>query len=529
MNDAWRAAISLAERVAAGEAETSAVEAAMRALWNSPDLWRGPTAGRDFAYLTGLCDALGRPDLSGELVTRLADALPGRGNSVVDGALTGQVAHAVASRGEPARASVLAHDLSAASAATTNLAEVRRAVTLAVLELRADDAVQATALAGVARVILRWAGGPEEDLLDVELSAVSVLAEAARRARRAKEAASLLDDLESLARRVVDLRGEDHPKSCSALVALASAEFGAAAAAADRDRMERALDVLDLAVQKTAAVLGARHPQALATLRAFAGAEHEAAALLGPEQRRVAARALVESTAARSETPRPPRPPRPSRPPARRRPGADTVRFSVLGPVGARRGEEVLRIGSPQQRALLAVLLLRDDHSATRQELIDRIWGGNPPQAAEKALATYAWRLRKSLGDGTLVHEAGGYALRIRDSDLDLTTARSLVSDAEAAVADGNAEGGRELYVAALAMFSGTPLLGVPGPFAERHRDQLSRWRQTLLERRLELDLATGRHDDAAEELAALTAADPRNDRLRELRVLAQHRSRTER
>lgn len=54
------------------------------------------------------------------------------------------------------------------------------------------------------------------------------------------------------------------------------------ASAADRDRMERAVDVLALAAQKTAAVLGASHPQALATLRAFAGAEYEAAALLVP-------------------------------------------------------------------------------------------------------------------------------------------------------------------------------------------------------------------------------------------------------
>ncbi|GAA2651143.1 hypothetical protein GCM10010400_03020 [Streptomyces aculeolatus] len=527
MNDAWRTAISLAERVAAGEPETSAFEEALRELSGGPDLLRGPTAGRDFAYLTGLCDSLGRPDLSGELVRTLESTLPGRGPSVVDGTLFEQVALAVASRGAPARAAALTRDPHYTSVVTTHLAEARKAATSAVLALLADDAVEATALADLARVTLLSATGPEEDRLDVELSAVSVLAEAAGRAGRNEETESLLDDLESLARRVADLRGEDHPRSCSALVALASAEFGAAVSAADGDRMERAVDVLALAAQKTAAVLGAPHPQALAALRAFAGAEYEAAALLGPEERRAAARALVESAAARSKTPRPPRPARPS---ARSRRAAGTFRFSVLGPVGARRGEEMLRTGSPQQRALLAVLLLlRNGHSATRGELIDGIWGANPPESAAKTLATYAWRLRKTLGDDTLVHEAGGYALRIRDSDLDLTIAQSLVSDAEAAVADGNAEGGRELYVAALAMFSGTPLRGVPGPFAERHRDVLSRWRQTLLERRVELDLATGRHDEAVADLTALTPTGPLSDRLRELLVLARHRSRPER
>ncbi|WBB57676.1 BTAD domain-containing putative transcriptional regulator [Streptomyces sp. WMMC500] len=376
----------------------------------------------------------------------------------------------------------------------------------------------------MARSLLRSGRGPEDDRLDLELSAVSVLAEVARRGHRDRVADRLLGELETLARRVVDLLGEDHPTSGSALVALASAEFAAATAARDRDRMERAVDVLALAAQKTSATLGATHPQALATLRAFAGAEYEAAALLGPERRRADARALVESVAARSRNLRAAHESAEAPAPE----DADALRFSVLGPVGARRGEGVLPTGSPRQRALLAMLLLRGDHAATAQELTAAIWDEDPPARAEAAVRTYAHRLRKCLGDEVFVNKHGRYTLRIRDTDVDLARAEAAASAAETAVAEGDAEGGRALYAAALAEFSGEPLAGVPGLYAERHRTRLSEWRQTLLERRVALDLETGRYAEAAAELTALTAANPLREHLRELLTVAQHRLRAE-
>ncbi|MEU0217484.1 hypothetical protein ABZ281_21225, partial [Streptomyces sp. NPDC006265] len=57
------------------------------------------------------------------------------------------------------------------------------------------------------------------------------------------------------------------------------------------------------------------------------------------------------------------------------------LRFSVLGPVRAWRGDEPVTTGSPQQRALLAALLLREGRTATAAELIDALWGEEPPSA----------------------------------------------------------------------------------------------------------------------------------------------------
>ncbi|MBW5255017.1 winged helix-turn-helix domain-containing protein, partial [Streptomyces sp. P01-B04] len=112
--------------------------------------------------------------------------------------------------------------------------------------------------------------------------------------------------------------------------------------------------------------------------------------------------------------------------------------FSLLGPVRARRGEESLPSGSPQQRALLAALLLRGGRTATAAELIDAIWGEDPPSQALAAVRTYASRLRKTLGPLTLASDSGGYAMRIGPEALDLTVAQDRASDAEKARASGD-------------------------------------------------------------------------------------------
>ncbi|GGZ39616.1 hypothetical protein GCM10010328_12330 [Streptomyces rubiginosohelvolus] len=61
---------------------------------------------------------------------------------------------------------------------------------------------------------------------------------------------------------------------------------------------------------------------------------------------------------------------------------ADALRFTVLGPVRAWRGSQLLSSGSPQQRALLTALLLREGRTATAGELIDAFWGEDPPSQA---------------------------------------------------------------------------------------------------------------------------------------------------
>ncbi|WBB58679.1 BTAD domain-containing putative transcriptional regulator [Streptomyces sp. WMMC500] len=201
------------------------------------------------------------------------------------------------------------------------------------------------------------------------------------------------------------------------------------------------------------------------------------------------------------------------------------LRFAVLGPVRAWRGEESLPVGTPQQRAMLAALLLRGGRTATAQELVDGIWGEEPPPRAVSALRTYASRLRRTLGADALVSEAGGYAIRAHGTEVDVATAEKLASSAESAATAGDFAQARELYAGAVAQFTGEPLAGVPGPYADWHRDRLEELRLSLLEHRIELDLDAAKHAEAVSELTALTAGHPLRERFRELLMLALYRS----
>ncbi|MEV6104071.1 BTAD domain-containing putative transcriptional regulator [Streptomyces sp. NPDC051940] len=199
--------------------------------------------------------------------------------------------------------------------------------------------------------------------------------------------------------------------------------------------------------------------------------------------------------------------------------------FSVLGPVQARRAGAELAAGSPQQRAMLAALLLRSGRTATAQDLIDALWGEEPPETATATIRTYAFRLRKALGAQTLVSRAGGYAVVRAPDSLDTERAERLAAEAERAQAGGDTARGRALYAEALAVWDGGALAGVPGPYAETQRVRLDEWRLSLLEHRVCLDLKAGCHADVVSELTALTAAHPLRERLRELLMLALYRS----
>ncbi|WP_223199108.1 AfsR/SARP family transcriptional regulator [Solihabitans fulvus] len=195
----------------------------------------------------------------------------------------------------------------------------------------------------------------------------------------------------------------------------------------------------------------------------------------------------------------------------------------MLGPVRAWRDGVEVGLGSPQQRAILARLLLNHGHAVTLDQLVDAVWGDGPPARAVAALRTYASRMRAALepDEGPSVLVSAGRTYRLRSLSVDLDEFERRVASAGAARADGRPADARELLVAALALCGGEPLAGVPGPYARGQRDRLAERVLGVLESRLELDLELGRHAEVAAEATALAAEHPLRERLRGVLMLA--------
>lgn len=208
------------------------------------------------------------------------------------------------------------------------------------------------------------------------------------------------------------------------------------------------------------------------------------------------------------------------------------VRFSLLGPLRAWRDGTELALGSPQQRAVLAVLLLRGGRAAGTGELVDAVWGHTPPAGAVPMLRTYVSRLRKLLEPARapgapprLVVSAGdGYALRTEEITSDLCVFEDGLAQAERRRAAGDSRAAARLLGSALAAWQGPALGGVPGPFARAERARLAERRLGAQEYRLRVELELGRHEAVLPELKALRAAQPLREAVCELLLVALSR-----
>jgi DNA-binding SARP family transcriptional activator/DNA-binding Xre family transcriptional regulator len=198
----------------------------------------------------------------------------------------------------------------------------------------------------------------------------------------------------------------------------------------------------------------------------------------------------------------------------RNRPAADEPawRVDVLGPFSVRAGGRPVDVGWHRARCLLALLALKAGRVVSLDEIVDVIWGDEPPASCRNLVHTYVARLRRvvdgSGGPGLrLVTSHGGYRLEVGGDRVDHLRFVELADRAAAASRPARAY---ELLSEALECWRG-PVLADLTDGLRQHPDAVA-----LAQRRLDaavgfgtLALETGRHEQALPVLRTLAHEEP--------------------
>ncbi|MFJ1675393.1 MULTISPECIES: BTAD domain-containing putative transcriptional regulator [unclassified Streptomyces] len=203
----------------------------------------------------------------------------------------------------------------------------------------------------------------------------------------------------------------------------------------------------------------------------------------------------------------------------------ETSEFSIrlLGPFAALRGSVELDIGTPQQRHLLALLTLRANHAVHRTEIVDVLWGEEPPYSFQQLVHTHVSRLRgfldrhrsAELGTPSIIRRPEGYQLCIDRDQLDLLRFQELAGKAELARRNGDVPSEQRVLSQLVQMHTGELLEG----FGERLRAHPAvadyyRLHLAATLRLADLAIDAGQYDEAIPRLQQVQRAHPLHEGL---------------
>src|SRR6266511_3866968 len=182
----------------------------------------------------------------------------------------------------------------------------------------------------------------------------------------------------------------------------------------------------------------------------------------------------------------------------------------MLGPLEARRAGRPLRLGSIKHRMLLAKLLLHANQVISTDELIDTVWGEQPPPTVRQSLQNHVAALRRVIEQAgtpagqprTLLTRDPGYLLQVDPDQIDLHRFRRMVDQGRAALEGGERRTATKLLHEAVALWRGPALADVVAAGVSWPElagiDELE---IGAVEARIEADLVAGRHAELIGEV----------------------------
>jgi DNA-binding SARP family transcriptional activator len=206
--------------------------------------------------------------------------------------------------------------------------------------------------------------------------------------------------------------------------------------------------------------------------------------------------------------------------------------IGLLGPLTARLHGTPVAPSAAKQRQVLALLALNAGRVVTVSTLIEELWGDNPPRSYSTTLQTYVLQLRNAMAAAApsareaLGTRHCGYLLEEGACRTDVEEFARLVRAGRTAAECGDQPAAAEHLDCALRLWRGPALVDVRmGRVLELEVASLEETRLGALERRIEADLALGRHADMLGELTLTAARNAMNENLCAFLMIALYRS----
>jgi DNA-binding SARP family transcriptional activator len=190
--------------------------------------------------------------------------------------------------------------------------------------------------------------------------------------------------------------------------------------------------------------------------------------------------------------------------------------FGLLGPLQVSVAGAPVAVGTPKQRAVLAMLLINRNRTVSTEALIDAAWDGTPVPAARASIHSYVSNLRRLLSAGhdetqtVLANSPPGYRLGVADGDCDLDRFVAGKTAGLHAAAAGRFEEASSHLSAALAEWRGPVLDDLADfGFVDAFAAALVEDKVLVHTARAEAEIACGRGYSVISELEALAGEHP--------------------
>ncbi|MEU1588590.1 BTAD domain-containing putative transcriptional regulator [Micromonospora sp. NPDC005710] len=171
-----------------------------------------------------------------------------------------------------------------------------------------------------------------------------------------------------------------------------------------------------------------------------------------------------------------------------------------------------LRLGTPKQQMVLAMLAVQPGRLVSVDDLVDELWIDNPPRSAVANVRTYAANLRRTFeahpaGRDAITRQRNGYRLLVEPEQVDVFCFEWERNAGREALTGGHLDRARELLGRALARWRGPMLAGVPlGPVLTSRTIAAEEERLLTVELLADVQLRSGRDDLAISLLREVVA-----------------------